>query len=333
LYARFAGLLALLVLILSAGPLAGDAYAGSKLKRIKEKVKSKSKSKPKKDRDSKKSRGLFDEDEEDDDEEGPIDGLVEELASPVFVMAIRATWWGLSSPFWVPACVVGDEPGRPYRFEKFPYAGESQGYHRIPKLVPGKEEEPGKSRSAASEDDELRWPFGRPHRWDKVEGRKYSVRALYTLELDSGDVLGHRLELIARTYRRVNIDLSVTDYAEEVEDQTEHLQHYQGHLTYSFAVSERVHFAAGAGFRVLGWEGGGGEGGLDFRYEAELFPVKPLHLHFIAEAGWVGGQGAWELEARIGALFRRAQLFVGYRHFRVAGEDLNGPIFGVAFWF
>jgi len=156
---------------------------------------------------------------------------------------------------------------------------------------------------------------------------------MFSYARHSDGIQGLRGELQLRTASRFNLDLSATDYAEAVGGETDHMGHFKGHLTYSFAVSPRAVFSAGLGARVLSWEGGEGAGGVDFRYEAEFFPVRPLHLQAIAEVGWIRDETAWELEGRVGVLFRRVEVFVGYRHFHVAGEDLAGPTAGLMIWF
>jgi hypothetical protein len=320
-----------------SGARAGRARAGGKIERIRKKVRDSdeddgTKDRERRDRDKGKEereqerKGLFDAEEawkEGEEEDEDRHELGDEACALLLAPAVRLTLQVLTSPLWAPALLIGDEPGfpgRPYRFASYPYAGGAAGYHLAAEQASPRAEAPS-------------WPFGPRSQWQAVEGRRYGCRATYTFEVHADDILAHRAELIARTCQRLNLDLSFTDYAEAAGGGTDHMQTYEAHATYSLAVSERTHLAAGVGFRGLSWEGGEGRGGLDFRYEAEFFPVKPLHLHFIAEAGWVGGAGAWELEARAGALCKRAQFFVGYRHFRIAGEDLAGPVFGLSLWF
>jgi hypothetical protein len=260
--------------------------------------------------------------ERDDDDDDDEDDLLAEL---ILEPALEVTLWVLASPFWGPAVLLGDRPGfpgRPYRFENYPYADGTAGLvRRAGRLrpTPGHEE--------AGEDDAPR------DRWKPVRGSEAAMSTLLSYERHSDGIQGFRGEVQLRTCSRFNLDLSATDYAEQVGGETDHLGHFKGHVTYSFAVSRHALFSAGIGARVLSWEGGGSYGGVDFRYEAEFFPIRPLHLHCIAEAGWVRDETVWELEGRVGVLFKPAEIFAGYRHFHVAGEDLAGPTAGLIVWF
>ncbi len=238
----------------------------------------------------------------------------------VMILAVRATLWVLAAPFWGPMEFTGDYSARrPFVFGDYPYADGAAGHARPA------------------------WPANRPagdpdagppaEAWQPMEGRADSSSALFSWERHGDGIQGFRGEYQLRTFSRLNLDLSATDYAEEVGGDVEHMGHFKGHVTYSFAVSRHAVFSAGIGARLLSWEDGESAGGWDFRYEAEFFPVRPLHLQAIAEAGWVGDEGAWELEARVGVLFRRLEAFVGYRHFHVAGQDLAGPTAGLMLWF
>lgn len=219
----------------------------------------------------------------------------------------------LVAPFWAPPALLDDTPLapslRPYRFEPYPYAEGARGHLRLLEMPPLEEPLP-------------------PHEWN------FSLRTLYAYEYVEDDLDGHRFEALARSNARFNADFSITDYVEDLAgDETDRLWHWKTHLTYSFAVAPEAHFAAGVGARGLDWESGGSEAGLDFRYEAELFPARPVHLWLTAETGWVDDESVWELEARIGVHYDRFEAFVGYHHLDLAGEDFAGPVAGLAAWF
>ena len=313
-------------------PLARPAHAGQ-LGKIKEKVEEseKEEEKEKEERESRRDRDReawphheapAHERHRDQDCDDDFDGAV-------FFLVLQA----MSLPFYLPADAVDDDWARTYRFENYPYHRPGRAYARVSRPIPPPEPTP-----PAEGGDDLAEPppsrlFDDEVRYQKVKP-DISVRPGYTFERDSDDILAHRAELMVRTNGRWNLDFEVTDYAEDVPGGTDHMQMYNWHVTYSFAVSPRVHFAAGAGGRNLRWEDGAGAGGLDLRYEAEFFPRKPFHFQLIAEGGWVDGEGAWELEGRAGVfVYKRLETFVGWRHFEIVDEALNGPVVGLSLWF
>lgn len=301
--------------LVALGPLPARPDSGGKIDSVEKKLKEPEKERPK-DRDRDRDRDFRRRHRHDEDERGERATLRLNEGEGEILLTV------LAAPFWVPVEILDDQPfppTRPLRFERYPYRSEGGGWLRM-----GRPERGGAAPPAE----------GGPRFAEAVpEGDFCSFRLNYSFESDSGDLTGHRGELIVRTAARVNLDFSATDYCEKVDGRDEHLQHLQGHLTYTFAASERALFAAGAGVRSLRFEDGCDATGLDFRYEAELFPVKPLHLHFIGEIGNLHGSPASELEARAGALWRNLELFAGYRYFRVAGVDFDGPEVGVGIVF
>jgi hypothetical protein len=236
-------------------------------------------------------------------------GLFDDDENPLGV----AFLFVLAAPFWLPPAILDDRPlppCKPFRFEEYPYKDGARGFLRMGS--PG--DESGRAASVP-------------------EGNFFSFRTAYTFELNSSDMLANRAELLVRSAARFNLDVSATDYAEDLGGDNEHLQHYQAHLTYTFAASELALFAAGIGVRSLHFEDGYDATGVDFRYEAEFYPARPLSFSFIAEAGQVRESSAWELEARAGWHLGRFEAFAGYRHFRAAGEDFAGPLLGMAVTF
>ncbi len=332
---RIACFLGLLLLLLPAAlPSGGRSLAGEgKLQKIKKKVKDRDKGrdkdrgkdrgKGKKKRDKggrdKDSKGLFDDEDDDDDDDWDLELLIGALDCALHVLAL---------PFTVPAEMVNDGGERLFRFENYPYRRPGRAYVRV---IPRKEKEKGPP--AEGQPPGWEGPARKRARRDEVD-LDVSFRPTYSFERHSSGLYGHRAEVLMRSNARYNLDLSFTDYAEDVSGGgSDHMQHIKGHVTYSFAVSPRVLFAAGIGGRALAWEDGTTASGIDFRYEAEFFPRKPLYVHLITEGGWIEREGVWELEARVGVAYKRLQFFLGYRHFSVAGEDLAGPTFGLTLWF
>ncbi|MCG8419654.1 MAG: hypothetical protein MJE77_17110 [Proteobacteria bacterium] len=217
----------------------------------------------------------------------------------------------LLSPFWLPAAWLEDHPNRAFHHRSYPYEA-GPGLHVV---APSQLGNGSNSGSTASGIDAL-----------------FRFQASYERHDDHFD--GRRLRCNVRTNLRVNLDGSLTRYDEALSGgRIDHLWHYKTLLTYSIAVSPRVHFSSGLGLRGVRF--GDGEhflGGV-FRYSAEFFPRRPLHFWLTGEIGDGEGGAAFEGEVGLGVLVNRFEAFVGYRHFRIVGVDFAGPEVGVIAWF
>ena len=208
----------------------------------------------------------------------------------------------IASPLWVPPTAVEDVPfPRAFAFESYPYARAAAGAHtlEVPSANP--------------------WAF------------QAQLMASYQPESDGIDA--RRVRLGLRSNRRLDLEADMTRYDEAVGDSTDHLWHWKAMALYSFAVSERVRFSAGAGLRGFRFLGGVRSTGVAGRYAAEFFPHRPLHLWLTGEAGVNSSEFAGEVDIGAGLLLGRAELMAGYRLVRVVGVNFGGLTVGLGAWF
>jgi len=239
--------------------------------------------------------------DDDDDEDEP--GVLEQAAGQLVL-------YTLGFPFLAPQLILGDrEPGRQYDLQPYPYAGGSEGPFRFLRL--NEEGEPYERTPVA-----------------------LSLRAMASYERHAANLDGRRLRLTLRTNMRIGLDAGITRY-DEVLGPGDHdsLWHYHGLATVAFAVSPRAQFTFGLGARNIRFSGDENYTHFALHYAAEFFPVRPLHAWMLGEVSFWTDTWATELEAGLGVMLHRFEVFGGYRQFRVVGVDFAGPEVGVIAWF
>ncbi len=103
-------------------------------------------------------------------------------------------------------------------------------------------------------------------------------------------------------------------------------------VTYRLAQSNRGMIHLGFGGRA--WESGGDtHSGVNFLARIDLFPMKPLHITGVAEAGNLGSLPFFHLRATAGFTWHHGEIFAGYDWARIGGEKLCGPLVGLQLWF
>lgn len=242
---------------------------------------------------------LLDDDDDDDDEPG----VLEQAAGQLVLHT-------LGFPFLAPQLILGDrEPGRQYDLQPYPYAGGSEGPFRFLKL----NEE------------------GEPYQLSSLE---LSLRAMASYERHAANLEGRRLRLTLRTNTRIGLDAGITRYDEALgSGDQDSLWHYHGLATVAFAVSPRAQFTFGLGARNIRFSGDENYTHFALHYAAEFFPVRPLHAWLLGEVSFWTGTWATEVEAGLGVMLHRFEVFGGYRQFRLMGVDFAGPEVGVIAWF
>ncbi len=205
-------------------------------------------------------------------------------------------------PITVPRLIVGDR-SQSFDFYSYPY------------------EKPGAGAL------EIRKPGG-------TVSKPLQFRASTSLERESNSISAQRLRLSMRSNRRFGVDLGLTRYREDLGGGvTDQMFQWKSVATYSFGVSELARFSVGAGLRGFKFAGGESSTGVTFRYGVELFPVKPLRVWAMGEAGANSGEFSGEIDVGAGILINRVELFAGYRGVRFVGLNFAGPVVGVAAWF
>jgi hypothetical protein len=103
-------------------------------------------------------------------------------------------------------------------------------------------------------------------------------------------------------------------------------------LTFRFAQNEIASFYTGLGFRTLA-DYKQTDFGFNFTYGADFFPVRPLVISGVFDAGTRGSAGVVHGRASIGAIWHGWELFAGYDFLRIGSSNLQGPMAGIRFWF
>jgi hypothetical protein len=99
-----------------------------------------------------------------------------------------------------------------------------------------------------------------------------------------------------------------------------------------FAQNEIAHLYSGIGARIL-CDHGHTDGGFNFTYGMDWFPVRPLVVSTCFDAGTLGHAGVVHGRATLGAVYRRWEIYGGYDFLRIDRVNLQGPLVGVRLWF
>jgi hypothetical protein len=220
----------------------------------------------------------------------------------------------LIAPFWAPAALLGDDYQRPGSFLAHPYAHDLPGYMRIDGYH---HEHPG-ADSPPLEPSRLKCWMGRLTLQDSHDFRGLN-RASALVLLDTSTRFGVQT---GWTYLHERLDGGRSDEL-VLGDIT---------LTFRFAQNPWVQMRAGLGARILA-DHGDGELGFNFTYGADCFPVKPLVLSVVMDAGTVGEAGLFHGRATVGVTRRGWELFTGYDYLRIGSVAIHGPALGLRYWF
>lgn len=102
-------------------------------------------------------------------------------------------------------------------------------------------------------------------------------------------------------------------------------------LAYRLGADERSQFRIGAAYRQLVDETGG-QPGIRFFADANLFVGQPWVVTFTAGAGFLGDAVAWDLRGTAGALLGPVEMYLGYDYERLGDIPLGGPVLGFRLW-
>jgi hypothetical protein len=316
---RIRAALALLCVLLCAVPLsaAADGSRSGKIEEARERMRENASSS---DRGGDRDDDDDDDDEDDDDSgHGDSDGYGDSLLDDddeddelgaAETIAGQIVLYMLIYPFWAPAAIIDDwSPLRQYGFQSYPYQAGAEGHLRVLPL-----------------DERGRATVPDPH--------ELSLRLLASYERHAENLDGRRLRLTLHSNTRVGLEASITRYTEALgAGEYDALWHYSALATYAFAVSPRTQFTAGVGARGFRFSAGDQFTHVAFHYGGDFFPVRPVHFWLLGQAGFGPSGSSNELEAGLGVLLHRFEVFGGYRRFRIVGVDFSGPELGLAAWF
>jgi hypothetical protein len=221
-----------------------------------------------------------------------LDGLMDEMMSSFGGLIV-------SSPFWWPRAVIGDDGSFEGVFPAYPYV-TGCGYMT---------------------DD---WT-GQPRRWAA------RLRSDYADEFDDlSRVGGH---LLLSTASRWGIDTETNYLRERLPGGThDHLWLGDCNIVYRFAQSPGSQWRAGLGFNWLD-DPADTNFGVNFTYGFDFYPIKPLVLSTEIDWGTLGSAEAFHFRTTAGVLIRRLETYVGYEYRDIDRFQFNGLIAGVRVWF
>ena len=73
--------------------------------------------------------------------------------------------------------------------------------------------------------------------------------------------------------------------------------------------------------------------GFNFAYGIDLFPVKPLIISTVMDAGTLGHAGLFRFRTTAGVAYKRMEYYTGYEYTDIGRTHWNGLIGGVRLWF
>jgi hypothetical protein len=209
----------------------------------------------------------------------------------------------VTSPFWAPPLLLGDDYVAPAYFTPYPYSGMFPGFLSVNEVG-----DPGplsnwSVRGALEDGNDFRG-------LNRLGGR---------LVLDTTSRFGG---LTNWNYFNENLGNGHTD--ETLIGDT--------NLTFRFAQSERVQMHTGLGLR-LQTNRYDTRFGANFTYGADFFPARPVVVSAAFDAGNLSDTLVLHARATVGLVYGRWEGFVGYDFLRVNSANLQGMLAGLRLWF
>jgi hypothetical protein len=224
---------------------------------------------------------------------------------------------GLTSPFWGPHALLGDDFSVWGYFPCHPYdqvAGDLflDRHHWA---------ESDQDAGAAWLDP---WPEGL-RRWSA----RFDVD--YADDFDRLNQIGSHL--LVSTSSRWDVDTEF-NYLEESRRSHQRDQLWLGdvNLTYRFAQSERAQFRTGLGLNWLD-DRDGTDLGVNFTYGMDLFPCKPWVLTSSIDWGTLGHAELFRFRSTAGVMVHNFEVYTGYEYLDIDRTRSNSLIGGVRVWF
>lgn len=228
-----------------------------------------------------------------DDDRGYVSIILEDVFGP-------PVFWTLAFPWWGPAAMVGDDYTTYAEFPHFPYAVEPDRY--------------------------LNFDFdGEP--MFKSYGGRFSAE--YATDFSGVQRAGGRLQF--ETASRFGFDTEWNHWVEDVRGGRDSLWTGDANLTFRFAQSESAQFYTGLGVNWLG--GDDRDAGINFTYGFDWFPVRPLVVRSVLDAGTLGDTGLIHNKTTIGIVHKHVEMFTGFDVLRIGGTNLQGVIAGFTIWY
>lgn len=221
-----------------------------------------------------------------------------------------ALWGGLvvavTSPFWAPPAIIGDNYGNSGYFPTHPYQFDC-GY-----MVIGNE-----ARYAHAPD---------------CTGRcaaRFSSE--FGTNLSGIDWLGTRV--MVETTPRLGLDADFRLLSEErFPRANDHLWLGDANVLFRFAQDEHVQMRTGVGFNYLS-DDYDTNFGFNFTYGGDWYFARPWVVSAEMDLGWLGEATVIHLRGTVGANWRFAEAYIGYDYYDIGRAHVGGMVAGVRLWF
>lgn len=213
---------------------------------------------------------------------------------------------GITSPFWGPAMVIGDDYKQPGYFAHYPYEYDC-GYMLIDPL-----EALGMEGPRA------------PYSWAA------RLRGEAGTGFDDLDWIGGRVQLDTRW--RLGLESDFRYVHQDLDAGRDSLWLGDANVLFRFTQSECVQFRTGLGFNWLS-DREDSDFGFNFTYMADWQPVRPLVFATELDLGTLGHVSVVHVRATAGMSWGVTEAFVGYDLYDVGSTQIQGLVAGVQLWY
>ncbi|PHR91856.1 MAG: hypothetical protein COA78_33940 [Blastopirellula sp.] len=217
------------------------------------------------------------------------------------MMGLYATGVVVTSPYWIPIAITGDDYTQPGLFQRFPNDITS-GY-----MLKGEE-------------------------WSQL-GKPFSIRASTEYGTDFNNLSRSGTKFLIEGTHGWGLDTQWNQYFEDVPaGGTDELTTGDINVVFRFAESYFAQFRTGLGVNMLS-DQVGTEWGLNFTYGADIYPCDNVIWSSELDLGKVGTASFFNIRTTAGLQWKRAEIFGGFQHTNYEGTELNGLITGIRLWF
>jgi hypothetical protein len=230
----------------------------------------------------------------------PVDQQTQDAENSLFLAGVIGAGAVVTSPFWVPHSLLGDDFSTKESFSRYPYASTS-GY-----LV-----DPGTPVPTS--------PFAVRLDADYVE-------AFDNLDLINGHIL-------VSTVSRIDVDARIQHLGELTPSgPNDEIWIGDFNVMFRFGQASFAEFRTGLGINWLN-DPTQTDLGFNFTYGVDVFPVKPFILSAVMDAGTLGHAGLFRFRSTAGVAYKRLEFYTGYEYTDIGRTHWNGLIGGVRLWF
>lgn len=211
-----------------------------------------------------------------------------------------ALMMGLSSPFWIPRSMVGDDSFDNGYFLRYPYL------HKQNAAIDEYGYSPGINR----------------HLMVRTRGE-------YANNFDSISKVGG--SVLFDTSSRWGLDSEFNYRRENSQLLKDDLWTGDANVVFRFAQSEQVQMRTGIGCNWLS-DRTKSDCGFNFTYGGDWFPAKPIIVSHEIDWGKLGHASLFHGRVTLGANYHRFEPYIGYEYFSVGKSDINSLVFGTRLW-